>query len=425
MRVLGLFDGKSCGQIALLELGIIPEVYYASEIDRPAIKQTQLNFPDTIQLGDVWRLRCAITFNDKTVCRVMSSQYISDKNKKRFAFARSINWSLINLILAGSPCQGFSFAGKQLAFNDPRSKLFFEFIKILNYIKKLNPNVLFLLENVNMKKTYLRVISEYCELFPVRINSARVSAQNRDRWYWSNIRTRQEGLFGEIHTDIPQPEDRGIFIKDILEDDVDEKYYLSDKCVQKLLAHAERQKENGTGFAKKFHKMNEKMSALKVGGQGADDLIEERCAGVAVTERGLRPYKNDGHQGTMSEFGTISFINQKADALTTQHEPKIIVHNMMPRSGKTGRGGTGHLARTDGKTYCLDTGQTNAVQIGMRVRRLTPTELSRCQTIPKWYKWKCSDTQVRKMCGNGWTIEVIKHILSFLPDIDKYKNLNL
>lgn len=328
----------SCGQIALRELGIIPATYYASEIDKHAIRQTQLNFPDTVHLGDVTRWR-----------------------------EWNIDWAGIDLLLAGSPCQGFSFAGKQLAFDDPRSALFFVFIDILNHCRKFNPDVLFLLENVNMKREHMKVINGYCGLFPVNINSALVSAQNRDRWYWTNIRTQREGLFGELHTAIPQPEDRGILLKDILEYEVDEKYYLSDKCVETLLRHAERQKEAGTGFAKKFHKEDEKMSALKVGGQGADDLVVERCAGVVVTERGLRPY-------------------------------------------------------SDGKTYCLDTGQTNAVPIGCKVRRLTPTELSRCQTIPEWYQWNCSDTQVRKMCGNGWTVEVIKHILSFLPDIEKYKH---
>ena len=122
MKVLSLFDGMSCGQIALKQLGIIPEKYYASEIDKHAIKQTQLNFPDTIQLGNVTKWK-----------------------------EWDIDWRSIDLILAGSPCQGFSFAGKQLAFDDPRSKLFFVFIDILNHIRSLNLDVLFLLENVNMK----------------------------------------------------------------------------------------------------------------------------------------------------------------------------------------------------------------------------------------------------------------------------------
>ena len=166
--ILSLFDGHSGAQIALKEQGIKVKKYYASEVDKFAIAQTQLNFPETIQLD----------------C-------INEWNKW------NIDWNNIDLIMAGSPCQGFSFAGKQLNFSDPRSALFFVFVEILNHVKKYNPNVKFLLENVNMKKEYLRVISEYVGLFPVRINSNLVSAQNRDRWYWTNIRTKETGLFSE------------------------------------------------------------------------------------------------------------------------------------------------------------------------------------------------------------------------------------
>ena len=157
ITVLSLFDGMSCGQIALKQLGVNILKYYASEIDKYAIAQTQFNFPDTIQLGSVenWR-------------------------------SWNIDWKSIDLILAGSPCQGFSFAGKQLAFDDPRSKLFFVFIDILNHIRKLNPNVKFLLENVDMKRKHMKIISDYCGVFPVNINSNLVSAQNRNRWYWTN-----------------------------------------------------------------------------------------------------------------------------------------------------------------------------------------------------------------------------------------------
>lgn len=158
MKVLSLFDGMSCGQIALTELGVIPDVYYASETDKHAIKQTQLNFPDTVQLGDVTRW-----------------------------MHWNIDWKSIDLILAGSPCQGFSFAGKQLAFDDPRSALFFEFVSVLEYVRMWNPDVKFLLENVRMKKENMAVITEYMGVGPVSINSNLVSAQNRIRFYWTNI----------------------------------------------------------------------------------------------------------------------------------------------------------------------------------------------------------------------------------------------
>lgn len=180
MKVLSLFDGMSCGQIALNQLGIKVDEYYASEIDKWAMQVTQKNYPDTIQLGDITKWR-----------------------------EWDIDWASINLVYGGSPCQGFSFAGKQLAFDDPRSKLFFEFVDIVNHIKSLNPDVKFLLENVRMKKEYLDVISEYMGVQPVMINSALVSAQNRVRFYWTNI--------GEIE----QPEDRGILLKDIIESGTD------------------------------------------------------------------------------------------------------------------------------------------------------------------------------------------------------------
>lgn len=131
MNVLSLFDGMSCGQIALNRIGIKPTKYYASELDKYAIKVTQANYPDTMQLGDVTKWR-----------------------------EWDIDWSSIDLLIGGSPCQGFSFAGKQLAFDDPRSKLFFVYVDILNHIKSVNPSVKFLLENVKMKKEYLDVITE-------------------------------------------------------------------------------------------------------------------------------------------------------------------------------------------------------------------------------------------------------------------------
>jgi len=175
MNVLSLFDGMSCGQIALQQLGIKADNYYASEIDKYCIQITQKNFPNTIQIGDV--------------CDV-----------------KGADLPKIDLIMGGSPCQGFSFAGKQLAFDDPRSKLFFEFVRL---VKECQPKY-FLLENVRMKKEFLAIISEHLGVEPVCINSALVSAQNRVRYYWTNI------------PGIEQPEDRNMVLKDILDNkDID------------------------------------------------------------------------------------------------------------------------------------------------------------------------------------------------------------
>lgn len=208
MRVLSLFDGMSCGQIALKEIGITPEVYYASEIDKFAIKQTQLNFPNTIQVGDV-----------------------RDLNVEDLGH--------IDLILAGSPCTDMSFSGKRKGLStvegieikslneylelkkqgfefSGQSYLFWEFIRILNDVRKTNPDVLFLLENVKMGKKWEPVFDNAIGCKGNHINSALVSAQTRKRIYWTNI---QGGI-------IPQPKDEGLTISDISEYEVDEKILL-------------------------------------------------------------------------------------------------------------------------------------------------------------------------------------------------------
>jgi DNA-cytosine methyltransferase len=176
MNILSLFDGMSCGQIALNKCGIKYDNYFASEIDKNAINITMKNYPNTIQLGDVTKINVE-------------------------------NLPKIDLLIAGSPCQGFSFAGKQLNFEDPRSKLFFEFVKLKNELKP----TYFLLENVVMKKEYQDVITEHLGVKPIFINSELLSAQNRKRLYWTNI------------PNITLPEDKGIKLKDILEDGITDK----------------------------------------------------------------------------------------------------------------------------------------------------------------------------------------------------------
>ena len=171
MNVLSLFDGMSCGQIALNRANIQYNNYFASEIDKNAIKVTQHHYPNTVQLGNVTKI-----------------EFIASK---------------IDLLIGGSPCQGFSFAGKQLNFDDPRSKLFFEFVRLIDECKP----TYFLLENVVMKKEYEDVITKYLEVEPIKINSSLVSAQNRVRLYWTNI------------PNVKEPEDRNISLSDILEDD--------------------------------------------------------------------------------------------------------------------------------------------------------------------------------------------------------------
>lgn len=176
LKVLSLFDGISAGRLALERAGIEVDTYYKSEIDKFVSKVSSLHYPQDINLGDVTQWK-----------------------------SWDIDWSSIDLLIAGSPCQGFSFSGKQLAFDDPRSKLFFEFVDILNHIRSFNPNVQFMLENVKMKKDYLDTISSYLNVQPVMINSSLVSAQNRVRYYWANF-------------EIKQPTDKKISLSSIIDE---------------------------------------------------------------------------------------------------------------------------------------------------------------------------------------------------------------
>lgn len=306
MNVLSLFDGMSCGQQALERASIKVDNYYASEIDKYAILITQKNYPGTIQLGSV--VNVDVTKLER-----------------------------IDLLIGGSPCQSFSFAGKRkgmstkdeieiLSLNqylelkeqnfefEGQSYLFWEYMRILTDIRKTNPDVKFLLENVMMGEKWEKVLSKAIGVNPIEINSALVSAQNRRRLYWTNIGMKPSGLFGDLESIIVQPKDQGILLKDILEKEVDEKYFLSEKLISSFQIHEQRHKEKGTGFFWKPTEGDVKGNCLRANGA-------------------LAPTDN------------------------------IIIHNLMPRSSTTGKGGTGHLSRNDGKTYCLDTGNTNAVEI--------------------------------------------------------------
>jgi site-specific DNA-cytosine methylase len=186
MNVVSLFNGMNTGRQALENVGIKVNKYYSSEIKPYAIELTQHHFPDTIQVGDVTKWK-----------------------------EWDIDWKSIDLILSGSPCQDLSAAGKRAGINGSRSSLFFVFVEILEHIKTLNPNVLFLQENVgSASKLDVGIMSRALRVYPARINSSLVTAQLRDRYYWSNIRTK-ETMF-DIVTDIPQPKDKGIMLQDII-----------------------------------------------------------------------------------------------------------------------------------------------------------------------------------------------------------------
>jgi site-specific DNA-cytosine methylase len=189
LTVLSLFDGISCGMLALERAGINVDKYYASEIDEYAIQISKKNYPNIIHLGDVTKWQ-----------------------------EWDIDWSEIDLLIGGSPCQGFSYVGKMLNFQDERSKLFFVYADILNHIKAVNPNVKFLLENVCMKKEYRDIITSYLGTEPIKINSMVVAASRRDRLYWTNF-------------EFPTIEERHITFDDINQNSND---WLPDEYIQKV-----------------------------------------------------------------------------------------------------------------------------------------------------------------------------------------------
>jgi len=311
--VLSLFDGMSCGQIALNRVGIEYDNYFASEIDKHAIKVTQTNYPNTIQLGDVTKVKG------------------SDLPK-------------IDLLIGGSPCQGFSFAGKGLNFDDPRSKLFFEFVRLKN---ETQPKY-WMLENVKMKAEHQNIISEILGVKPILINSELVSAQSRERLYWTNIPITEP------------PTDRGILLKDIIE--IGEP--IKDKS-QTILATL--YKEN----AKSMIKRNKAGLLVKMSSENP------RIKELSITDRGIRPHRNDKRKSGISEIGTIHYPDTKSYTITANHAPKVLTEI-----------------------------------IGWR--KLTPKECERLQTVPDDYTGCVSDTQRYKMLGNGWTVDVIAHIFGSL-----------
>ena len=387
----------SCGQIALRELGVPIERYYASEIDKHAIKQTQLNFPDTIQLGDVEKWR-----------------------------EWNIEWSEIDLLLAGSPCQGFSLAGKMLGHDDPRSRLYWVFLDILHHVQKLNPNVKYLLENVRMRPSDELRINESLGIRPVVINSALVSAQNRVRLYWSNIQTKSEGIWCELITDIPQPSDRGIYIGDILDDEVDEKYYMRNLSLNEEALESIATTQEGTASdVVKLDKnlkpkaQQDKASCLTAGGHSGGNHSDMDILYIGIYQRGRGYLKSRVIPDKSPTLTSNSWsFNNMACAMRGRGDNDDLL--ITPGTWRTHKDGQGFRPTAGGKAPCIPARARNdgsgqpVAKIGCMLRRLTPTECSRLQTIPDWYKFGCSDTQAYKMLGNGWTVEVVKHILSHI-----------
>ena len=470
MNVLSLFDGMSCGRIALDRLGIPVDKYYASEIDKYAIQVSEANYPDIIRLGDV----CDVKAEDLPK---------------------------IDLLIAGSPCQGFSFAGKQLAFDDPRSALFFEFVRLL---KECKPKY-FLLENVRMKKEFLDIISEQVGCEPIFINSALVSAQNRQRYYWTNI------------PGIEQPEQRGIVLRDILETSTDENPVknternkrhhrnLEDKSLCMTATMYKGAGNNGmtlvpetidnpSEFDKNLDKMTNKdgkaycVTARYTAAEPENSMQRKQRTMVPVMQDDLSElpekstviksnyykssranFENDKSKGgkfsatgipqtthdTPKQVGTAVDINGhdvlkrvyspdgKSPTVNTcqggNREPKVVTGGAirgraydkegkrMDRDGKSVANKTTQMLelRKDAKSNAITTVGKDSLVVENEVywRKLTPVECERLQTVPDNYTDCVSNTQRYKMLGNGWTIETICHIFKNMQLAEDGKEL--
>lgn len=316
MRVLSLFDGMSCGQIALKELGIVPDEYLASEIEPAAIAQTQANFPNTKQLGDVRNLD-----------------------------ARKLGH--IDLLIGGSPCTNFSFGGFRYGMTtaskeeihtldrylelkaegfkfEGQSYLFWEYMRILTELRETNPDVKFMLENVHMASRWEQVLNDAIGCKGVHIDSALVSAQSRKRIYWTNI-----------SDSIKQPDDCCVYIGDILEKEVDPKYYDHPLLLKQWTKYGGTITKSDVPFVKQYPR-------------GFNNGFEH-------------------HNGKVPTLTTSSWENNN------------------------------FIVFPDGS-----------------IRSFTHVECARLQTIPEWYKWTCPPSRKIKLLGNGWTVNVIKHIFSYL-----------
>ena len=312
MRVLSLFDGICCGHLALERAGIKIDSYDAYEIEKNAIKATETNFPDVIQHGDVTK-----------------EDFTKYKDK-------------VDIIIFGSPCQGFSSSGKLLNFNDPRSKLFFEAVRA---IKECKPKY-FLMENVVMKKEWQDIISSYLGVEPIEINSSLVSAQNRRRLYWTNI------------PNVTLPEDKNITLEDILEDiEFPNPAAIRGRRLNKATIVGRRLDENG------HRKDTDKTTPIT------------QCLEVRATN------------------------TDKSNCLTTVDKDNVLTPLPIGR-------------------------HPDAFKNNLPFRYYTTKEMCRLQTVPDDFLNMIPDTAARKALGNGWTVDVIAHILSFLPNEYKEDKTN-
>ena len=336
MNVISLFNGMNTGRQALENVGIKVDKYYSSEIKPYAIELTQHHFPDTIQVGDVTKWK-----------------------------EWDIDWASIDLILSGSPCQDLSAAGKRAGIKGKKSSLFFTFIEILEHIKSLNPNVLFLQENVgSANKLDVGIMSRYLGVYPVRINSSLVVAQMRDRYYWTNIKTKQT-MF-DVVTDIEQPKDRNILLKDILESG------FSDKPKSRALLESDERPV-----------VQQHKAAHRYFNSGFTTII----------------FKDEQTFVRVKEATTIGFVDIANNEGVDLSYPKSTT-----RRGRSMKD----------KSNCLLRNNEYFVFQGGDLRYFTQTELERLQGFPDGYTSILTRSKSASLLGDGWTLPIIEHIFSFI-----------
>ncbi len=385
MKILSLFDGMSVAQKALKDAGIPVEVYYASEIDEYAMAVTQSNFPNTVQLGDVSKIK--------------KENYINHP-----IYGIKLYEEKIDLLIGGSPCQDLSIAkANRKGLDGSRSGLFWEYVRIL---KEVKPKY-FILENVaSMPKEAKDIISETLGVQPVMINASLVSAQNRKRLFWVGERidtfecknngsdnppiTKGECFYRQV--EIPQPEDMGILLRHILEPKVDESFYVKDK------SNTIRTSGRGSGVDDKHNWDTIRIGSLNSGGQG-DRIYSQNGKSVSLSANG-------GGRGAKTGLYAVGVASRTYPRTKIKGQERIKQIEV----------------RSDEKSNAMTSVQGDSmVMQDTQIRKLTPIECLRLQSMPDNYFDKAtykgkpiSNTQRYKMCGNAFNKEVIVHILKSL-----------
>ena len=382
INVLSLFDGISCGRVALQRAGISVNKYYASEIDKYAIMITQNNFPDTIQLGDVTK------WEDW-----------------------DIDWGSIDLLIGGNPCVSWSVAGKQLGTEDPRGQLLFDYVNILHHIQKHNPTVKFLVENVKMKQEFQDIFSNMLGVQPVEINSALLSAQNRKRLYWAN--------WGFC-----QPEDKHIMLKDIVHEYSDE---LPIKYTERNMRHYKDLNDKSLCCTATMYK--------GAGNNGMTLIFEKLQEYIVPFDKTLQILDKEVERGKVGYFGKDSqanrvyYIHDKAVTLCgsagggAAKMGQYLFGCLTP--DRVNKRQNGQRFNEGDKFYTLTAQDKHGVLVEGYIRKLTPVECERLQTLEDGFTANgidqktgkvvpISNTQRYKALGNGWTVDVIAHILKSL-----------